>query len=450
MVDVSPFCGWRYQLGQVGDLADVTAPYDVIGPEELIQLRQKHPANIVHLILPESLPDDPGPDECYQRAAALLAQFKLDGILARDHADAYYVYHQTFEIAGEKYVRKGFLGRLKLSPFGEGQVFPHERTLAAPKADRLKLFRAVKTNLSPIFGLYEDPAGEVEQVLTTALAGQTGVQLIDEQRVLHQLWPISDPQVMSKVTSLMKSRPVVIADGHHRYETALAYRDELVATGTLTNELHAANSVMCMFVASEDGGLMVLPTHRIVKNWQALTAQQIGMALTPVFEVDVVGSHATAAQDAWDLAQSCGNGCALALGTSADSTWVVAELKDMASMRLASPGKSDEWCQLPVSVLHQLVLPRLAPLVHPREEADLEYVHEDRTAARAIEEKSAGLAVLVPATSVTLVEMIAQGGEVLPQIDLLLPQAALGNGVESVDVGWLCLADLGSSPRLFF
>lgn len=415
MVDVSPFCGWRYQLGQVGDLAEVTAPpYDVIGPDELAKFRQRHEANIVHLLLPESQPDDPTPDERYQRAAATLMQFKLDGILARDHADAFYVYHQTFQIDGVEHVRKGFLGRLKLEAFGAGHVFPHERTLAAPKADRLKLFRAVKTNLSPIFGLYEDPAGAVEKLLTASLAGQTGMQLIDEQRVVHQLWPISDPRVMAEVAQLMKDRPLVIADGHHRYETALAYRDELIAQGVITSDLHAANHVMCMFVASDDAGLVVLPTHRIIQNWHALTAQKVAMALTPIFEVDIVGDHPTAAQDAWDLAKSCGDGCALAIGTSADQTWLVAELKDEASMRLASPGKSVDWCRLPVSVLHQLVLPRLAPLVEQQEEPVLEYVHEDATAAQAIANRTAGLAILVPATSVTQVEVIAQGGEVLP------------------------------------
>ena len=174
---------------------------------------------------------------------------------------AVYVYYQDFTYAGTTYTRRGFLARQRVSRFGEGQVFPHEETMPGPKLDRLMLMAVCKTNLSPIFGLYPDPEKDAEKLLDKAVADKTPLQAVDKQGVVHRLWPVTDVSVISALTALMGPKPVFIADGHHRYETSCKYRDEVYDSGFLS-PTHPANYTLMMFVAMEDPGLIVMPTHR--------------------------------------------------------------------------------------------------------------------------------------------------------------------------------------------
>src|SRR3990172_517657 len=174
MANIRAFRGWRYNLASVGELSEVVAPpYDVIGPKLQDALYARHPANVVRLILNRQQPGDTEGENRYTRAARHLHQWKLDGTLQQDPDPAIYVYHQDFAVEGRQVTRRGFLARLKLEPFGSGQVYPHEETMPGPKADRLRLFHATGMNLSPIFGLYPDPHNEVQELLEHATRGRT-------------------------------------------------------------------------------------------------------------------------------------------------------------------------------------------------------------------------------------------------------------------------------------
>src|SRR5205809_2586108 len=276
MADIRAFRAFRYDLGRVGALGDVVAPpYDVIDPALQQALYDRSPYNVVRLILNKEEPTDTEANNRYTRAAGCLRDWQREDILVQDSARALYVYHQEFEVEGQRFTRKGFMTRVRLEPFGTGRIYPHEETLAGPKADRLKLFRATAMNLSQIFGLFPDPDGTVQAKLDAAVGRALPLQATDHLGVVSKLWPVTDQQVVSAVTGLMGPKPIFIADGHHRYETALKYLEEKKQAGEVTSPDHPANFVLMMLVSMHDPGLIILPTHRLVSGIGALQAEQL-------------------------------------------------------------------------------------------------------------------------------------------------------------------------------
>jgi len=414
MAEVHPFRAWRYDLSQVGSLSDVTAPpYDVIDSKQRDELYKRHPCNVVRLILNRPEPGDESPDQRYQRAARLLRHWQAEGVLKQDREESLYVYQQEFEWEGRRFVRTGFLARLRLEEFGRGHVYPHEETLSGPKADRLALTKACKMNLSPIFGLYPDPERQVQQVLEPAVAGATPVEARDDLGVIHRMWPVADHAVISQVQEQLLDKPIFIADGHHRYETALNYREWLRSKGELKDERHPANFVLMMFVGMSDPGLAVLPTHRLVSGLPQLTTDELAEVLREHFSVEPVGAGEQAARDAWELVQA-GQQTTLGFGTTADGRWLVAELKDASPMEKLAPDHSPHWRTLGVSVLHKLVLEHLLPQRWPEANPECRYVHLLDEVVQALQDRACSLACLVAPASVQTVQEIASGFEKMP------------------------------------
>jgi hypothetical protein len=282
MPDIQAFHALRYDLGHVGALSDVVAPpYDVISPELQDQLYERHPANVIRLILNREEPGDDETHHRYQRAAHFFKTWRSDGVLQLDPDPALYVYHQSFHHAGREFQRRGFMTRVRLERFGEGDIYPHEETHSAAKADRLRLTMACRANLSQVFGLYPDERNEAQELLEQAIIGQTPLEATDHLGVVHRMWTVTDVKVISEVAALMGPRPMYIADGHHRYETACNYRDQLAASGTLSPE-HPANFVLTMCVSMSDPGMVVLPTHRLFRGLPPLSSQQLIDKLEPV------------------------------------------------------------------------------------------------------------------------------------------------------------------------
>ncbi len=414
MADILPFRGWRYDLSQVGDLSDVTAPpYDVISTAQQDGLYQRHPCNVIRLELTRDEAGDP-PEAKYARAANFLRQWQKDGVLNRDREDCLYVYHQEFTWEGKTYVRKGFLGRIRVEPFGKGCVFPHEQTLSGPKADRLHLLKATKTNLSPIFGLYPDDENEVMEPLDAAIIGVPPVVATDHLGVVHRLWPISDRSAIHKVHDKMHKKNIFIADGHHRYETANNYRNELAAAGQLEGTDAPQEFVMMMFVSMSDPGLAILPTHRLVAGLPNLTADQVEAALKPHFEVERIGKGPAAAKEVWDLIDADGEQNVLGFGTTADDTWLFARAIDTTPMETLAPDQTPEWHSLGVSLLHKLALEHLIFKSIPDAKPQFTYVHSLAEVNESQAAKSCQLACLVPPAQIDHVEVIASHLEKMP------------------------------------
>ena len=234
---IQAFRGIRYDLGHVGSLSDVIAPpYDVIGPQLLDELYRRHPCNFVRVDLNRAEPADDEADNRYTRAARLLKNWRSEGVLFEEAQPAIYVYHQEFVVDGQTHTRRGFIARMELSPFGEGQVFPHEQTMSGPKLDRLMLTVVTKANLSPVFGLYPDPQSTVDTLLDSVVGNQTPLVATDPWGAIHRMWPVSDVAVISEIAAHMAAKPVFIADGHHRYETACKYRDQIYDSGALRKD----------------------------------------------------------------------------------------------------------------------------------------------------------------------------------------------------------------------
>lgn len=412
MAEIQGFRGWRYDLSQVGELSDVTAPpYDVINTQQQETLYKLHPCNVIRVELNREEPGDASPDEKYERAAAFLRRWIQEGVLTQERAEALYVYHQEFTWEGRTYVRKGFLGRIRLEPFGTGKVYPHEQTLSGPKADRLKLYRACKMNLSPVFGLYPDEENGAQEPLEQKILGMTPVEARDPLGVIHRMWAVTDPVTINKVKDQMREKPVFIADGHHRYETACTYRDELAkeAGGSLP-ESHPANFALMMFVSMSDPGLAILPTHRLVTGIGDLSSGEVMEALKPCFEVEIAGKGEAGARQAWELIAASEEQSYLGFGTTKDDTWVLAKLTDETIMNELAPTQSEEWRGLGVAILHELAIQHFLK----GSEAKFQYVHLLEEVLESQKGKGCQLACLVPPAEMEHIEEIASHFEKMP------------------------------------
>lgn len=415
MAEVYAFRGWRYDLAQVGSLSDVTAPpYDVIDATQQKELYERHPCNVVRLILNRDEPGDHSPDAKYTRAADFLRRWCSEGVLGQERDEAIYAYHQAFEWEGREYVRKGFLARLRLEEFGRGQVYPHEQTMSGPKADRLTLTKACRMNLSPIFGLFPDPQSTAQLPLEDSIRGATPLEAMDDLGIVHRLWPATDRAAIDAVRSGLKDKPIFIADGHHRYETALNYREWLNSQGRLVDDSAPANFVLMMFVGMSDPGLVILPTHRLVSGLPHLSSGDFEGVLADHFALEQVGSGGEAARRTWEAIESDGGQNVFGFGTAADAKWLLARLKNDTALEALVPGQSKAWRSLGVSVLHKLVIENLLVRKYPDGEPSCKYVHRMDEVTDALAQHSCQLACLVPPAEIGHVQEIASRYEKMP------------------------------------
>lgn len=415
MPNIQPFQGLRYNLAQVGDLSDVVAPpYDVISPEYQDELYAKHPNNVVRLILNKMNSDDDEANNRYTRAARTLKDWKAEGVLQRDDQPALYVYHQIFTVGGKEYCRKGFMCGCEATPFGEGMIFPHEITMSGPKLDRLMLTTACKTNFSQIFGLYPDAENEVQNILEDAVRGEAPLEATDKDGVINRMWIVDDPDVVSKVVALMGPKPIFIADGHHRYETACNYRKQVREQGELTLD-HPANYVLMVCIAMEDPGLIVMPTHRLFKNVPAFSQEELISKVGDCFRVSTVGEGYRTAHRAWAEIEMLEDQGTMALYTAKDGKWNLLQLTEAGREKMAEVAKEHqpEWQELGVAILHSLVIDTLLGL---KGHEKPKYVHEVEEVVETLksEPETYPLAALVMPATVQQIQDLSMVRERMP------------------------------------
>jgi len=258
MVEIRPFKAIHYNPDIIGkDLSPViTQPYDKIDAEMQEKYYRKHEYNFVKLILPKE-------ENRYEMAAKRLREWKEKGVLTRDAEPGIYIYTQEFELRGKKYVRRGFIAAMRLHPFEERVVLPHEKTHKGPKVDRLNMLHATKTNLEAGFVLYKDD-GRVKEIIDETIKGKEDFYGVDDFGTVIRVYRITDPEKIKTVQEVLKDKQVVIADGHHRYETAVYFRDEMREKVKNWKDEHAFNYRMTYMVSLDDPGLIVLPTHRLL------------------------------------------------------------------------------------------------------------------------------------------------------------------------------------------
>ncbi len=402
---IEPFSALLYDPARGGVLARVVAPpYDLIGAARQQQLYERSPYNVVRLELGRD------PDR-YAAAAHTLAEWLRAGILKRAQRPAIYLYTQTFEAGGRRLVRSGFIARIRLEEFGRSRILPHERTFAAAKEDRLKLLTATRTNVSPIFGLYAGEHPELDRLRARVLDRAPFIDLIDDLRIRNELRAIDDPSEIATVQRELASPRVLIADGHHRYETALNYRRARRAERD-ASAVEAYDDTMMTLVACADEGLVILPTHRIVKRVAAGAAAAFSNRARASFDVEeVAGDAALRARLA-----AAGRG-ALGVALAGAPSLMLLRLRDRAALEGALPAVAREVRELDVSILHALVLDRLLGLTADEIRAGgaIEYTVDADAALAAVREGRAAGAMLMNPPSIRDVEAVCDAGATMPE-----------------------------------
>jgi len=364
MPEIQAFRGLRYNLAQVGSLSNCIAPpYDVVDSELQNHLYGLSPFNFLRLELNRREEQDLDENTIYQRAARIYRSWRSEGILQTEPDPAIYVYHQEFEMGGRKRTRRGFMTRVRLQRFGEGNIYPHEQTHAKAKDDRLRLTRATQANLSQIFGLYPDPENSIQELLDNKIAGVHGIEATDHLGVLHRMWPVSDVKTIQQVMALMSDKAMFVADGHHRYETACNYRDELNAQSPLP-DAHPANFVLTMLVSMSDSGLVVLPTHRLIPGVPDMTTSQLHEKLSHCFDCEIVGIGPESTGAVWAEMDRLDEQLIMAIYSKASNEWTRISARQEAADRMAeiATEHSEDWQGLGVAVLHRLVFEDLLGL----------------------------------------------------------------------------------------
>jgi len=420
MPSVAPLRGLRYDPKHVGTLSQVIAPpYDVIDATLQTKLYEQHPANVIRLELNREEPGDDERSNKYSRAARFLKEWREQGVVMQEPAAALYVYHQEFEVEGETHVRRGVMARVRLERFGTGNIHPHEETMSGPKQDRLLLTRACRANLSQVFGLYPDPQGEVQAILDKAVAGQPPVEATDHLGVKSWMWPLTDESIAARVAGLMGPKPVFIADGHHRYETACNYRDEVAAAyaqahgGAALPSDHPANFVLMMLVGMSDPGLVVLPTHRLFVKPSVATAAELVQKLGDCFATEPAGKGPADAEKVWAKIDAENKQGTLGLYTTGDQAWTLARITPAGRSRMdkVAADHGDAWRNLGVSILHRLVI---GELLGAKEIPTPGYVHLVREVVEGLGTGRYPLAALVMPASVDDIRMVSETGERMP------------------------------------
>ena len=409
MSTIRPFRAIRYATQISPDLSNrLSPPYDILDAADRDRLLRRDDRNFVKIDLPHVPPKSAGPPEAYQASQRTLAAWLADGTMVRDEKPAIYVYHQKYRHAGRAYVRKMFFAALRLEPFGTGSVFPHERTFGGPKEDRLALTKATRANLSPIFGLYEDPANEVSRRLEAALppAPLATGRLDDVENIL---WGVSDPAVISAAVELMSSRPIYIADGHHRYGTGLLYRDFLIEQGGPLPPEHPANYVLCVFCAMEDPGLLILPTHRVLPG-VSVSLETLGVD----GQLDIRPLDVADAAKALDELPALGRQ-ALAMYSAADDRCYAIRPKDPHILDRYEPQRSAAWRGLALALLHAYLLDRIVtPKLCGGREPSVQYIKAADEAVAAARQ-SRGTAFLTQPVSMEEMRAVCRSGDLMPQ-----------------------------------
>ena len=391
MAKIEPFRGLRY-APEIPIEKVVTQPYDKISKDMQDRYYAANPNNIVRLVYGKSLPDDSPKDNVYTRAAAYLKEWRNQGVFEQLTEPAFFVYFQRFVVPGtnETRTRKGFVGLGRLEDYSNKVVFPHERTLTGPKQDRLELLRHTRTQFEQIFMLYEDPARHIDALMDETSRQKPTVRLNDEYGVEHTMWSVTTPGEIQFIEARMSDKKLIIADGHHRYETALAYRDEM----------HAANGSDWMpmtFFNMNSPGLTVLPTHRVLTN-------------LPGFDSNTLFSRAALFFD-----QSAGG--PITIGVFADGQLHNLSLKPSVNLADLMPDLSEKQRLLDVVVLHRLLLEKCLGITEDavRKESYITYFRERDLAIAAVREGRAQVAFLLNPTRLDQIRDIAYEGNVLPQ-----------------------------------
>ncbi|MGM0688695.1 MAG: DUF1015 domain-containing protein [Bacillota bacterium] len=402
MALIKPFKGIRFNQSLVKNLGHViTPPYDVIDDIEQERMLKSSPYNLVRLEYGQPLPEDNEEENHYSRAAETLQQWLKNGILKLDSKNSYYLYEQCYIYNHQEFKRLGIIASLKLQPYSDKIILRHERTMSGPKADRMKLLTSTRTNISPIFTLFPDPDNRIKEFFDAVDQNNPELEFAGDFDEGHRLWSITDPLIQDELTAYLAPQPILIADGHHRYETALNFYKD-----SKPDDTPGAGYILTVMSSLKDNGLRALPTHRLLRNLSPGQKKNLNKMAEKQFKIIEWGSSHEMDRDKFlkDLTALNHNKCGFGLITVDQASFLV-------------PGNQSCVESLPVSLLHEKLLkPALALGV--RKEIDkkmLSYPHSVNTAIDAVISGSADAAFILETVSPSEVIECAQKDIILPQ-----------------------------------
>jgi uncharacterized protein (DUF1015 family) len=423
MAEIAPFRGIRYAASRGRALGQLIAPpYDLVSQEQRDELLRRSPENVIHLTLGEERTGDGPGENRYTRAAGYFRRWLEEGVLRRDPTPALYPLEQSFwSTDGRRLRRRGFMAAVRLHEFREGIIVPHEKTLAAPRADRLEIMRHVGANLSPIFGLYRDEAEVTTRTLDAATAAEPVAETDSDDGVHHRLWRTEDPALVSALTALVARQRVFIADGHHRYETALVYRRQLEEANPGLPADGGHHYILMFLCPMNDPGLFLFPTHRLLFGLKDFSLARLLDALTRYFTVETLPEDIRRpAGRAWaisKLAEHGGKASTFLLVSAEDQKARIVTLRDDADLSEAELPANEMLRALDVTVLHSIVFQHLLGLSSRAQEnqENLTYVRDAGEAVNRVLSGEHQVGFLLNPTPMWQVEAVGDEGETMPQ-----------------------------------
>jgi uncharacterized protein (DUF1015 family) len=437
MAELFPFHGYRYNPARVSLERVLTQPYDKITPAMQQQYYAADPRNLVTIEKGRTLAGDSPQNNVYTRAAVALDNWIASGILVREPEPSFYVYEQAFALpqTRERRVRRGLITLGRIEDYSAGIVFRHEQTLAGPKADRLELLRHTRAHTGQLFMLYSDPERKVDSLLEQSASALPAMDVSDEFGVRHRAWPVSDSPRVARIQTLLAGKQLVIADGHHRYETALAYRNECRARLGSADRNAPHEKVMMTLVNTHAEGLTILPAHRVVANLKDFGLKKVLQKLRPYFEIgfhpfkddqeraDAYASFNHHLDKEFRSKPLYKNTRCIGVYAGNDKSWngeqgfLVLELSPAADLAKMLPEVSAAQRELDVVLLHRFILEKCLGISEQAvtAEKNITYEREMETAVAAVDSGAAQLCFLLNSVDVEQVVKMAIAGEVLPQ-----------------------------------
>lgn len=414
MAEISPFPGIYYPQTKTEPLEKVIAPpYDVISSRLQEALYSESSHNVVRIILNREEQQDDEITNCYTRSAGYLNSWLADGTLVEDESSAVYLYRQEFLNPGDgqRYVRSGLFCALKLEPYSAGVVLPHEETRRKAREDRMRLMHATKANSEPIYGLYEDPDGQVVRSLYSGAGGTEPLLAAEVDGDRHIVWRVNDSDIIQSIQSFLSGKRVWIADGHHRYETALEYRDERRAQDGNPDEAQVYDYILIVLSAFCDPGLIVLPTHRLIKNIRVDLLESFNDNIRKEFDVRRVEKN-----ELTEAMKAIAGDGRHAFGVVAKNEVSLIALRDVGVMEKLVINHSPEWKQLDVSILQKLVLEDTLgiPALELATTPDIAYTRELTEAFELVENGEFEMALILNNPSADEVRQVAAAGDKMP------------------------------------
>ncbi len=402
MVEIRAFKAMRYNREKVGDYSKVIAPpYDVILRDYRDKLREKSPYNCIWVTLGEEIREN-REKNLYAEAREHLDDWVKEAILVQDKKPSLYAYEQVFTLKdGKEYRRRGFIPLVKLTPFEEGTVLPHEFTLSGPKADRLELLRATGWNTEPVFALFRDDSGTVNSILNETMKREPDMEALDDNKVVNRLWVLDDTERISQIIEAMKDKKLFIADGHHRYETHVKY----------SKENPKADTMPILLVEMNDPGLVVLPTHRLMHGIEGFNFESFKENLKQWFEVEQINGTNR------ELEEELKKRNSRAFLARSNSQTVLFSLKETVDLEKIMPDLVKEIRELDVSILHRIVIERILGITQEQilRREHIEYVKDFDEAIEKADSPAFNIAFLMNSTKKEQVVASCLAGQRMPQ-----------------------------------